>query len=101
MKPFRLFGLEFRITILSKHDSTFGGSSTNDIISLTAFQNGLTPEDLLGNRRIAHIKNARFEAMYLIRKRTNLSYPMIGKLFNKHYTTVIHGVKMWAQENNL
>lgn len=37
--------------------------------------------------------DARQLAMYLVRKLTNLSLPDIGKEFNRHHTTVMHGIE--------
>jgi len=36
---------------------------------------------------------ARQVAMYLIRKLTNLSFPDVGKEFNRDHTTAMHGIK--------
>ena len=47
---------------------------------------------LTGKLKNKGTAEARQMAMYLIRKMTNLSFPDIGKAFNRDHTTVIHGV---------
>lgn len=42
------------------------------------------------DRRVAE---ARFMAMYLVRDLLGLSYPAIGKLFDRDHTTIVHGVQ--------
>ncbi len=51
------------------------------IIAAVARRFGFTPADLVGERRIGPIQNARNLSMYLIRQITDLSYPNIGKIF--------------------
>ena len=45
------------------------------------------------NKKNKGTADARQVAMYLIRQLTNLSFPDIGKEFNRDHTTVIHAVK--------
>ncbi len=51
------------------------------IIAAVARHFGFTPADLVGERRIGPIQNARNLSMYMIRQITDLSYPNIGKIF--------------------
>ena len=57
-------------------------------IGLIALRHGLTRHDLIGPRRIAKIMNARKECYVLLRSR-GMSYPQIGRIFNRHHTTII------------
>ncbi len=45
--------------------------------------------DLVGKSRVKEIANARHLAIYLIRDLTEMSYPNIGKIFNRDHTTII------------
>ncbi len=46
---------------------------------------------LLGSRRTQDITWARQVAFYLARETTTLSFPAIGKYFNRDHSTIIHG----------
>lgn len=64
-----------------------------DIIARTAGQFGLTPADIVGHDRHKTVALARHIAMYLVRERTTLSFPEIGRLFgNRDHTTAMNGV---------
>ena len=45
--------------------------------------------DLVGKSRVKEIANARHICVYLIREITEMSYPNIGKIFNRDHTTII------------
>ena len=57
-------------------------------IGQIARQHGLTSHDLIGKRRIAKIVTARKECYVLLRSR-GMTYPQIGRIFNRHHTTII------------
>ena len=62
----------------------------SDIESTVAIFFGLTPADLHTSRKTRTIALARGIAMYLARKRTDMSFPEIGRFMgNKDHTTVI------------
>ncbi len=64
------------------------------IISHTAENFNLTPEDLLSKKRTQDIAFTRQVAMYLCRMLTDLSLPKIGEEFGgKDHTTVLHAFK--------
>jgi len=63
------------------------------IIGGVAGYYGLTFEDIIRKTRKREIVQARQLAMYLCRKLTNTWIKDIGKIFNKHHTTVIHAIK--------
>jgi chromosomal replication initiator protein len=53
----------------------------------------LTVDVLKGTKRTQHISLARHIAMYLIREKTDLSFPDIGELMERDHSTVIHAHK--------
>ncbi len=64
------------------------------IISATADNFNLTPEDLLSKKRTQEIAFTRQVAMYLCRMMTDLSLPKIGEEFGgRDHTTVLHAFK--------
>lgn len=63
-----------------------------DLISRIAAAYEISIEDIHGRSHRPEIVRARHAAMYLIREHTELSYPQIGRLFNRHHTSVLHGV---------
>ena len=54
---------------------------------------GLSKAELVGKRRQRHIVKARYIAIYLIRKRTDLTLSAIGHIFHRDHTTVIYAVQ--------
>ena len=53
----------------------------------------VTIADLAGRSRKQRIAWARQEAFYEMRQHATLSFPAIGKIFNRDHTTIMHGVK--------
>ena len=53
---------------------------------------GIKREDIVGQKRNKEIAQARHICNYLIRNITDMSLPNIGKIFNRHYSTVISSV---------
>jgi chromosomal replication initiator protein len=61
------------------------------IIKVVAEQMQVKPQDIKGDRRQQNVARARQVAMYLTRKITQLSYPVIGDRFGgKDHSTVIN-----------
>jgi chromosomal replication initiator protein len=61
------------------------------IIKVVAEQMQVKPQDIKGDRRQQNVARARQVAMYLTRKITSLSYPVIGERFGgKDHSTVIN-----------
>lgn len=54
---------------------------------------GLSKSEVVGKRRLRHIVKARYIAIYLIRKRTDLTLTAIAHLFNRDHTTVIYAIQ--------
>lgn len=54
----------------------------------------LTPKEMCSKSRVAHIKNARQVAMYILSKELGMSTPKIAlEVGVKDHTTVMHGIK--------
>ena len=54
---------------------------------------GVTIAEIMGPRRDRHIIRARFAAMAIARDYLNLSYPQIGREFNRDHTSVINAMR--------
>lgn len=57
-------------------------------------------EDLLGKRRDPEFSHPRMIAMYLCRAYLKLSFPAIGRHFDRDHTTVIHAVTRVLEHPN-
>jgi chromosomal replication initiation ATPase DnaA len=68
------------------------------IIRQVAEQYGAAVEDVLGPSRGAFISEVRHAAMYECRAWCGRSYPAIGRAFNRHHTSVMHGVRRHMQQ---
>ena len=65
-------------------------------IEKAADRYGVSAADINSPLRVQPIAEARFYAMYLIRKHTGMSYAEIGRrLGNRDRTTVIHAVTVY------
>lgn len=65
-------------------------SVTVDKIFATVYKKyGVSKEDLVGKNRAKEIAQVRHITIYLIRKITEMSFPNIGKLFNRDHTTAM------------
>lgn len=53
-------------------------------------------EDVCSEKRHKHLVLIRQEIFYRIRTDLGMSYPEIGKRFNKDHSTIIHGVRKHA-----
>lgn len=69
-----------------------GPRAVRVIQARAAARYGITIDELLGPGREQHVAAARKEAMQDSR-RLGLSYPVIGKLFNRDHTTVMAAVR--------
>lgn len=67
--------------------------SAEQIITVVAEFYHLRPADIRGARRPANIAHPRQVAMLLTRQLTKLSYPEIGREFNRDNSTVQHGCR--------
>ena len=68
--------------------------SPKQVVEKTAKYYQLSPKELCSKSRVAHIKNARQVAMFLLSKDLNLSLNKIAtEVGVKDHTTVMHGVR--------
>ncbi len=68
--------------------------SSRQIVEKVAKYYQLTPKEMCSKSRIAHIKNARQVAMYMLSKELGMSTPKIAmEVGVKDHTTVMHGIK--------
>ncbi len=63
------------------------------IIEAVSTLSGFTVDRLVGPSREAPLAWERHVAMWLIRQHTGLSFPQIGRLFNRDHSTVVHAVR--------
>lgn len=61
-----------------------------DVQAVVAAHYRVTLADLRGPSRARHLVRARHMAMALAYSATRHSYPVIGREFRRHHTTVIH-----------
>ena len=76
--------------------------SVEEVIKLVANELDVKKADILSEKRDRDISNARQIAMYAAREVTSLSYPVIGRYFEKNHTTVIQAckkIKIWIEED--
>ena len=65
----------------------------NVILSFVANWYGCSVGNILSKQRAKKVTEARYLAMYIIRRSLGLSFPRIGKIFIRHHATVIEGIK--------
>src|SRR5665213_3947434 len=58
-----------------------------------AANHGISRESMMRSSNIAPIVAARNEAIFRCRTELGMSFPMIGRIFGKHHTSVIHAVR--------
>lgn len=72
------------------------------ILKEIAIKHEMTAKDITGQSRKWKYTRARQEAAYEIKKRLNLSLPMVGLILGKRdHTTILHAVRQHAKRNNL
>lgn len=64
-----------------------------DIIADVAERTGISVTAILGRGRTRAVADARAQAMAEVRHRLHLSYPEIGRVFDRDHTTVIQAVR--------
>jgi hypothetical protein len=63
-------------------------------VAAIAAELGVTADDLWrDSRTIPELVQSRQLAMWLLRRRHNISYPAIGRALHRDHSTVIHGVR--------
>jgi len=69
------------------------GRTSQEIINNVCEKLNITNEEIKSKCRKRHIVEARSVALYLIRKKTDLSLKRIGLLFNCNHATVLQAVR--------
>ena len=68
-------------------------SVTQDkIINIVSAKYGVSASDILGQKRNKDIMLARHVCIYIIRSQTDMSYPSIGRLFNRDHSTIMSSI---------
>jgi chromosomal replication initiator protein len=68
-------------------------SVTVDKIFASIFKKyGVKREDIVGTRRTKDVAWARHVSVYLIRTITDMSFPNIGKIFNRDHSTIMSSI---------
>ena len=68
-------------------------ASVSEIISAVTEATGIGYDKILSQSRLVDIKEARHLLNYFLKKKTSLTFAAIGKITNKHHSSVIHSVK--------
>ncbi len=63
------------------------------VLRVVAHAYGITVDDLTGRDRHKNTAEGRLVAYWLLRTRTQLSFPEIGRVLGKDHTSVISGVR--------
>ncbi len=86
-------------TIIKEYDNNESlDVSTKSIKKVVANHFNVKTALLSQSNRMKDVARARQVAMYLSKAMTNLSYPKIGKDFNKNHATVLYAVKAIEKE---
>lgn len=63
------------------------------IIHEVSKASGVKPRDIMGKRRFVNHTRARFVAMAICRDYLDMSYPAIGRVFDRDHSTVISAMR--------
>lgn len=64
-----------------------------EILRVVATAYSIVVDDLAGKDRHRNVREARLVAYWMLRTRTKLSFPEIGRLLKKDHTSVMSGVR--------
>ena len=68
------------------------------IFSAITDRTGISKEDMVGKKREKSVAEARHLAVYLIRELTEMSFPNIGKLFDRDHSTILTSYQKIARK---
>lgn len=71
------------------------------ILEEVAERNNVRLQDILCQARNKSVVKVRHEAMYCIARDTHLTFTQIAKLFHRDHTTILHGIRLYADRNGL
>jgi len=84
------------------HTSKLRPTSSKQVLEKVAKYYDLTVKEMCSKSRVAHIKNARQIAMFLLSKELSMSTTKIAtEVGVKDHTTVMHGIKKIEQDLKL
>lgn len=69
-----------------------------ELVASMAADAGVTLDDLYGPSRKAHLVELRRRISVRLHE-DGVSYPEIGRLLNRHHTTILHHVREWHYAN--
>ena len=70
----------------------------SDVIAETAGDLSISVERLLSKSRVARTARCRQIAMYRCRELTEASFPLIGEMFGKDHSTVMHACELIGRQ---
>ena len=68
--------------------------TADKIISIVAKRYDISKDDILSKKRDQNIAYARNVSIYVIRSVTQMSFPEIGKIFNRDHSTIMSSNKV-------
>ena len=92
-----------KILSILGHGEKNGSITVKNIVKTVCEYCNVEPVDMLGDKKMANLVQARNLAMYLCRDLLGYSYTSIGQIFGgRNHATVMHGIKKikLLQENN-
>jgi len=84
---------------MAKPENWMGPVAT--IIAEVAESCGLTVDEIKSHRRFKTIAKARLEIYYRCAMETGATFVLIGKSTNRDHSTVIHGIRHYAERTGL
>ena len=91
MTPLQIINEGYVSASRGKHDKVV---SAKQVVDKVAKFYQMTAKEMCSKSRVAHIKNARQVAMYILSKELGMSTPKIAtEVGVKDHTTVMHGIK--------
>jgi len=99
-----LEGIDITLDIVtSRMSDLLGGAepisiTIDKIFAATEKKYGVSKQELTGKSRVKEIAQARHVTMYLIKTVIEMSYPNIGKLFDRDRTTVMNSIDVMEKK---
>ena len=98
----RLNDLVVELIKRSDRPMDIGERRITDILKDVSVRHKIPIREIMGNRRHRATVLARQEVMYLAKRDTNHSLPVIGRhLGGRDHTTVLHGIRAYAKKAGL
>lgn len=72
--------------------------TVDKIFSAITDRTGISKDDMVGKKREKSVAEARHLAVYLIREMTEMSFPNIGKLFDRDHSTILTSYQKIARK---